>query len=75
MRRVYMGIEIIHHQPDPLRLGKIGIGQPFHLLGKVLFGAARGDVDVAPPEQRLYKQKQVRRAFAFVLIVVTFGLA
>jgi hypothetical protein len=43
-----MRIEIIHHQPDPIRLGKINVDQQVHLLGKVLFGAARGDIDLAP---------------------------
>ena len=50
-----MRIEIIHHQPDPIRLGKINLDQPMHLLGKILFGAARGDIDLAPSQQWLYE--------------------
>src|SRR5918992_5922785 len=32
-----MRIEIIHHQPAPIRLGKINVDQQVHLLCKVLF--------------------------------------
>ena len=49
-----MHIEIIHHQPDPTRLGKINVDQQVHLLGKILFCAARGDIDLASSQHRLY---------------------
>jgi prevent-host-death family protein len=43
-----MGIEIIHHPPDHLCCREIDIDQQLHLLGKVLRGAPRGHINLAP---------------------------
>ena len=74
-RRWRMGVEIIHHQPDQLSLGEIDLNQQLHLVSEVLLGALRGHVHLAPAQQGLHAQKQIRGAFAFVLIVITCRLA
>jgi len=70
-----MGIEIIHHQPDHLCCREIDIDQQLHLLGKVLLGAPRGHINLAPSQQRLHEQKQVGRPFTFVLVVIADRLS
>jgi hypothetical protein len=65
-----MGIEIIHHPPDPVRRGEVHVDQQLHLPGKILLGPLRRDIHLAPAPQRLHEQKQVGRAFALVLVVI-----
>ena len=50
-----VGIEVIHDQPDSLRLRKVHINELLHLLGKIAFGALFRDINMTPPAQGLYE--------------------
>src|SRR5438445_11323657 len=68
-------IEMIDDQSNHVRLWKMHVDQLLHLHGKVILRTACCDVDVAPPTQRLDEEKEIGRAFAAILIIVSSGLS
>ena len=64
-----VGIEVVQHDPNPLRLGVGFVHQPPHLVGKVLHPPLLGDRHMPPTPQGLAEHEQIARAVASVLIV------
>ena len=50
-----VGIEVVHDQPDSLRIRKVHINELLHLLGKIAFSALFRDIDLTPTLQGLYE--------------------
>src|SRR5574341_2037066 len=70
-----MSIQIVHDHIDPFRIRKGHIGQPTHLVGKVVHGALVGHCDVPPGSQRGEEHKQVTSSPASILVVHSPNLA
>ena len=65
-----MRVEVVQNYPDLQCLGEIPIDQSFHLVSKILFGAPVGHRHVTPTLPRAKEHKEIRRAFAVVVIVI-----
>jgi hypothetical protein len=50
-----VGIEVVHDQPDSLRIRKVHINELLHLLGKIAFSALFRNIDTTPTTQGLYE--------------------
>jgi hypothetical protein len=50
-----VGIEVVHDQPDSLRIRKVHINELLHLLGKIAFSALFRDINLTPTLQGLYE--------------------
>src|SRR5262249_42915245 len=64
-----MGIELVEHQANHLRLGILLIDQPPHLVREVLHRPPVAHRHVPPAGLRLTKHKEIGRALARILIV------
>ena len=69
------GVQVVNHQPDAFRRGKVLIDQQPHWLGKVLLGSLLRDVDVTPTAQGLDQQKQIGGTFPFIFRVIACWVA
>ena len=67
--------QIVQHDPDALRLGKVNVREFAHAGGEVDCGAAVGDFDLAPGSMHVEEDEQVGRPIALVLAVVALDLA
>ena len=63
--------EIVLHQHDLRRAGKVHVGQFLEHLGVIDGGVAVGDLDATPALQRREHHEQVGHAVAFVFVIVT----
>ena len=63
--------EIILHQHDLRRAGKMGVGQILERMGVIDGCVTVGDFDAAPAFQRREHHEQIGDAVAFVFVVVT----
>jgi len=70
-----MGVQIVNHQPDAFRHGKVLIDQQPHLLSKVLFGSLLRDVDVTPPRKGWTNKKQICGTFPFIFRIIARWVA
>ncbi len=66
-----MGVEIVLHQHDLRRVGKMRVGQILEHLGVIDGGVAVGDLDMPPAFQRREHHEQIGDAIAFVFVIVT----
>ncbi len=66
-----MSVEIVLHEPDLLRLGKVRVRQFLEKLRIVYRRAPIRHLDVPPPFQRGKQHKQVGGAITGVLIVMS----
>src|SRR5215471_12035542 len=74
-RRGFVGVEVVQHDTDHLRLRIPGINQPAHLLRKVLHGPLCGDDNMSPADLRFTEQKKITGSVALVFIVIAHRLA
>ena len=65
-----VGIEIILHQHDFHRVGKMRVGQIPEHVGIIDGGVAVGDLDMSPAFQRREHHEQIGDAIAFVFVIV-----
>lgn len=72
-RRV--GVQLVHHQHDLVRLPVASVDQIPHDLGEVLAGPALGDVDLAPPGHGFEGYEETGHPIADVHAVVALHLA
>jgi phage baseplate assembly protein W len=64
-----MGVEVVQHHPNHLRLRKDFIHQPFYLLGQVLPRPPLRHVDFPPAPQGLEDQKQIAAPPPLIFVV------
>ena len=69
-----VGRQIVQHDADALRLGKVNVRKFPHAGGEVDGGTAAGDFDLAPRSMHVEEDEQVGRSVAFVLAVVALEL-
>src|SRR6266540_2214415 len=69
-----MGVKLVHHQDDPLRFRVLDIDQVLDGVRPIDARAAVGNLDPAPPGQRLEEHEQVADALALVLEVIALDL-
>src|ERR1700678_696605 len=69
-RRRLMGVEIVLHQHDFLRLRKVHVGYSFEDLSIIHGRVAIGDLDMSPAFQRGEDHEQIGRSIPFILIIV-----
>jgi hypothetical protein len=67
--------QIIEHDPDAVRFGKVKVGKLAHAGGEVHGGTAVSHLDLAPGPMRVEEDEQVDGAIALILAVVTLDLA
>src|SRR5580698_5783551 len=70
-----VGVEVVHHQRDSLRLRSMDIDQLANRFGPVDPGALIGHHEMPPADQRLCEREHVGRSIALVLIVETLTSA
>ena len=70
-----MGAEIILHQHDLGRVGKMRVGQILEHVRVIDGGVAVGDLDMPPAFQRREHHEQIGDAIAFVFVIVTRWLS
>src|SRR6516162_4171571 len=68
-----VGVEVIHHQRDPLRLRPMHIDQLANGLGPVGLGALIGHHQMPPAGQWFREREHIGSAVAFVLVVETLA--
>src|SRR3954452_9250270 len=68
-------VEIILHQHDFRRVGKMRVGQIPEHVGIIDGGVAVGDFDLPPAFQRREHHEQIGDAIAFVFVIVTRWLS
>src|SRR5579859_1355554 len=64
-----VGVEIVQHDANDLRIGIAFVHQPLHLVCKVDRRAPLGDGDMAPASQRLDHHKHIASAVAAVFVI------
>ena len=70
-----MSVEVVLHQDDLARCGKVRVGQSLKQLSIVQRGTAVGHLDMAPAFQRREQHKQVGCAVALIFVVVPCWLS
>ena len=70
-----MDVEIILHQHDFGRVGKMRVGQIPEHVGIIDGGVAVGDLDMPPAFQRREHHEQIGDAIAFVFVIVARWLS
>ena len=70
-----VGGQIIQHDADALRFGKVDVHEFLHAGGEVDGGAAVGDFDLAPGPMHVKEDEQIGGAIALVLAIVALQLA
>jgi len=73
--RGLMGVQVVLHQADRLRLRKGHIHQPLQAAGIVLFRAALGHDNVAPAHQGFHHHEEIGCALSLVFVIISFGSA
>src|ERR671926_837939 len=66
----FVGVEVVQHDPNPLRFRIPDIDQPAHVLGKVQHRALCSDSNMPPASLRFTEQKEVARPVTLVFIVI-----
>src|SRR6266511_2429107 len=69
-----MGVKLVHHLDDPLRFRVLDIDQVSDGVRPIDARAVVGNLDPAPPGQRLEEHEQVADALALVLEVIALDL-
>lgn len=67
-----MGVEIIQHQMDTVRVWIMFIDQQTHLVCKIKAGALLGDGDVSPIGKRFKEQEQISCPTPLVFVVIAY---
>ena len=70
-----VSVQVVEHDANAFGLGIVHIHQLPHLGGKVQPRALGSNADLPPASQRLYGDKQIRRALPLVLVVMSRWLS
>ena len=65
-----MRVQIVHHNPDAVRIRVVIIHERLHLSDELLLTPSLGYLDVSPANQRLAHHEEVARAVAFVGVAI-----
>jgi hypothetical protein len=74
-RRRFVRVEMVQHDPHPVRLWVPLLHQPLHVVGAVRHSPVRGHGNLPPPGVRCTAHQPIAGAMALVFLVIERGLA